>query len=155
VVQYNQSREGKPLKNQKGIDTMYNCEKTVKMTNAKALEYVLENCEVPTDVAERVNAMLISLQKKASAPKKPSAKRTENEALAEIIYQYMEDNTYYSGVDFRKDVPEVAAYGTEMNPQRMTAIMRILVNENQTVTKVTEKGKTFYVKKNAEDVEGV
>jgi hypothetical protein len=37
----------------------------------------------------------------------------------------------------------------------MTAIMRILVNENQTVTKVTEKGKTFYVKKNAEDVEGV
>ena len=38
---------------------------TNKMTNLKAIQYVLDNCEMPADVSERLNAIAMSLAKKA------------------------------------------------------------------------------------------
>lgn len=38
-----------------------------KMTNRKALDYVLENCDLPSEVSEKLSAMLVALDKKSVA----------------------------------------------------------------------------------------
>ena len=43
-----------------------------KMTNVKAIEFVLTNCNVPADVAEKLTAMKASFEKKSSAERKPT-----------------------------------------------------------------------------------
>ena len=44
-----------------------------KMTNRKALDYVLENCDLPSDVSEKLSAMLVALDKKSGGTRKPTA----------------------------------------------------------------------------------
>ena len=46
-----------------------------KMTNRKALTYALENCELPTAVADKFRAMLDALDRKNGAERKPTAKQ--------------------------------------------------------------------------------
>ena len=44
-----------------------------KMTNVKALEYVLTNCaDLPSEVSEKLTSMKASFEKKASAERKPT-----------------------------------------------------------------------------------
>ena len=55
---------------------------TDKMTNAKALAYVLANCEIPSEVADKLTAIKASIEKKnAHKSDKPTAKQAENEAI--------------------------------------------------------------------------
>ena len=56
-----------------------------KMTNVKALEYVMANCELPTDVAEKLGKMKEQFVKKNSADRKPTANQTENAGLKVAI----------------------------------------------------------------------
>ena len=49
-----------------------------KMTNVKALSYILTNCELPEDVKSKVEAMKASYEKKASAVRKTTPTQTEN-----------------------------------------------------------------------------
>lgn len=56
-------------------------EKLEKMTNEKALAYVLENCELPDDVAEKVTKIHESIAKKKSA----SGSKKDTEAVQAIF----------------------------------------------------------------------
>ena len=73
---------------QKENDTMAN----EKMTNRKALSYVLENCEVPAEVSDKLTAMIAALDKKNTAERKPTAKQTENEAVRAALVEFINDN---------------------------------------------------------------
>lgn len=56
-----------------------------KMTNKKALMFVKENfTEMPADVAEKIDAMILSLDKKSTS-RKPTATQKANEELKSII----------------------------------------------------------------------
>ena len=52
-----------------------------KITNVKALEFVLANCNLPTDVAEKVEKMKAQFEKKNSAEKKPQHSRPQTSVL--------------------------------------------------------------------------
>lgn len=62
---------------------MMNTEK--KMTYVAALSYVLENYELPTEVAEKLETLKGQQEKRNSAPKKPTAKQEANEVIKDII----------------------------------------------------------------------
>lgn len=60
----------------------------IKMTNAKALEFVLANYELPEDVRTKVENIKASIEKKnaSSGSGKPTAKQIENEGyMAQIV----------------------------------------------------------------------
>ena len=85
---------------------------TDKMTNRKALAYVLENCDLPTEVAEKVEKMVAQLDKKSSAERKPTARQAENAVVRAEIVDYINEN-YAEGGDHdpvlteaRKDCPK-------------------------------------------------
>ena len=46
-----------------------------KMTNVKALSYILTSCDLPEDVKAKVEAMKASYEKKASAEKKATSEK--------------------------------------------------------------------------------
>lgn len=111
---------------------------TNKMTNVKALAYVLENCEVPADVAERFTAMKASLEKKATRkPTGPSKAQIARMALAEQVFAAMESGVDYTCGDIAGLIPELAG----ATPQKVSPLMRMLGDR---VNHTTVKGKAIY-----------
>jgi hypothetical protein len=117
------------------IDTMKN---TDKMTNLKALRFVMDNVEgLPDDVAEKLEAMAQSIEKK-SANRKPTAVQVANIGLMEEIYNAMEIGKFYQC----KDITKLCDISST---QRTSALMRKLKDEGKVDSKV-EKGATLFFK---------
>lgn len=120
---------------QKGIDTMKNTE---KMTNAKALAFILENVDgLPTDVREKIENIHATYAKKsASVSSKPTKAQLEMLENMEKVLDFMEANKLYQC----KDIVKLADLSST---QRASAIMNKLVAQG-TVTKLTEKGNSYF-----------
>lgn len=116
---------------------------TNKMTNRKALAFVLENVtDLPADVREKLENMAASLDNKAaSTTRKPTAKQVENIGLRKNIMDFLRDNPnlLVTCTDIGKKVKELDG----MNNQRISALMRALVESGE-VVKITEKGKSLF-----------
>ena len=61
-----------------------------KITNVKALEYVLENANLPEEYAEKIAKIKETFEKKASGNRKPTARQTENVQLQADIKAFVE-----------------------------------------------------------------
>jgi hypothetical protein len=97
-----------------------------KMTNVKAIDYVLETATLPTEVKEKLEKMKEQFVKKNSAERKPTATQTENAGLKVAILEAMEPGVKYTITDLMKTVPELG----ELSNQRVSAIVRQLKDEN-------------------------
>ena len=115
---------------------------TNKMTNRKALEYVLTNCDIPADVREKLVNMTASLEKKSSTTnRKPTAKQTENANLRNIIYDYLlNSGVKASCTEIGKSIPELEG----MNNQRISALLRPLVTEGVVLKDKVKGVSVFY-----------
>lgn len=111
-----------------------------KMTNKIALSYVLEHCEIPVDVAEKLEGMLVQLEKRSTAERKPSARQVENEVLKQSIVEVMEANRLYSVGEM---VKEFTFFPADITPQRVSALMTQLVEANK-VERIVEKRKVYF-----------
>lgn len=116
--------------------------KIEKMTNVKALAYVLENCELTEEVAEKIAKIKASYEKKsATGERKPTANQVANEALKEAIVEAMEANTLYRVGDMLKGFECLAG----LSAPKVTALMTQLKDEGK-VIRSEDKGKAFYTK---------
>lgn len=106
---------------------------------------MLANCEIPADVREKLEIMLVQLQKKSSTDRKPTPTQLANEALKTAILNSMEAGSQYTVSDMIKTFPELS----ELSNQKVSAIVRGMV-EAGTIVKTTEKRKSYFSK-----VEGV
>lgn len=116
-----------------------------KMTNVKAINYVLANAELPTDVKEKLEKMREQFVKKNSAERKPTATQTENAGLKVAILNAMVEGQAYTITDLMKSVPELA----DLSNQRVSAIVRQLKDEGE-VTREEIKRKAYFTKASAE-----
>lgn len=94
-----------------------------KMTNSKAIAFVLENCEVPTEVAEKLANIKASIDKKnarGTGERKPSAKQLENARLAETIREFMVGKPAMSVTEIINAMPELSGLST----QKVTPLLK-------------------------------
>ena len=112
-----------------------------KMTNVKALSYVLANCELTDEVREKVEKMKAQFEKKNSAEKKPTANQVANEGIKEAILSSMESGKLYSITDLIKEVPACA----DLTNQKVSALVKQMISDNL-VERVEEKRKAFFRK---------
>lgn len=112
-----------------------------KMTNAKALNYVLTNCEITDEVREKLEKMLVQVQKKSSADRKPTATQKENADFKTAILDVMEVGVKYTISDLMKSVPAIA----DLTNQRVSAIVRQLKDDGL-VERTEEKRKAYFSK---------
>ena len=111
-----------------------------KMTNVKALEYVLTNCaDLPEDVKAKVEAMKASFEKKASAERKPTPTQQENMGHKQEILNLLADGNQYTITDIMKGVPSLS----DLSNQRVSAIVRQLTLSGE-VVRVEDKRKAYF-----------
>lgn len=114
-----------------------------KMTSKVALNYVLANCELPADVAEKLNTMLSALDRKSSGSKSTTPTQKENLMLKDLFYNALtaEPQTVtdiIKSIDF-----PVLIDNKEMTTQRATPILRSLEKEGLAKVSVI-KGRNYY-----------
>jgi hypothetical protein len=113
-----------------------------KLTNVKAIEFVIANCtELPTEVVEKLEKMKASFEKKASGERKPTATQKANEDLKGAILEYMKPNTLYSVGQLAKEVPQLVEVGA--SGQKVSALIKQLKDAGL-VKRVEEKRKAFF-----------
>ena len=111
-----------------------------KMTQKNAIAYVLENCDVPEDVKERLVSIHTALEKKAShKSNKPTKTQVANEGFKEIILANMEHDRLYTVTELTKEMP----FGEELSTQRVSALVRQL-KEVGKVERIEEKRKAYF-----------
>ena len=117
-----------------------------KMTYGKALAFVLDNCDLPEDVHERINALSVSLAKKNSAERKPTAQQTANIGFRDQMFKFLALHAgsrytiteIIAGCDLRTDD------GMLFSTPRGSALMRELMNEHPEVLKVVDKRRSYF-----------
>ena len=112
--------------------------KTEKMTNAKALAFVLDNVEgLPVDVREKIENIHATYAKKsANVSTKPTKAQLEMLENMEKVLDLMEINKLYQC----KDIVKLADL---TSTQRASAIMNKLAAQGS-VKKLTEKGNSYF-----------
>ena len=110
-----------------------------KITNVKALSYILTNCELPEEVKAKVEAMKASYEKKATAERKPTPTQTENANFKASILAVLADGNQYTVTDLMKAVPELA----DLSNQRVSAIVRQLTLTGE-VQRIEDKRKAYF-----------
>nr|DAU63142.1 MAG TPA: Mnd1, Putative tbpip family protein cycle.2A [Caudoviricetes sp.] len=113
-----------------------------KMTNLKALIYVLENCVLPDDVFEKVKNIKTSLAKKSDGSnKKMTAKQVENEKLKDAILNFlMAENCGYTITEITEFVEELNG----LSNQKVSALTKQLVDDNLVKRVEDKKGKATF-----------
>lgn len=112
---------------------------TEKMTYGKALSYVFDNCPLPTDVREKLEALSASIAKKNSAERKPTAKQIENAGVKSAIVEWMTDSRIYTCAEVTKECP--ACEG--LSSARVSALLTQLADSGVLI-KTVEKRKNYY-----------
>lgn len=114
---------------------------TKKMTSKVALDYVLNNCEVPTEIKEKLTAMREALDRKsANGEKKMTATQIENLTHKAVLEANLSVEPATIS-DYIKSISEFAG----MTPQKLSPIMNTLVEEGKAV-KSTIKGRSYFAK---------
>lgn len=117
---------------------------TEKMTNKKALSFVIENfgAECPTEVVEKLESILAQLEKRSSAERKPTARQVENESLKEQILEALRaDQSRLMSVP--EMIKEFGFFPTDITPQRVSALMTQLADADLVVREV-DKRKVYF-----------
>ena len=112
-----------------------------KMTQRIAINYVMDNCELPEDVKAKVESMLLALDKKSAknGERKPTKTQVANEGFKEIILANMEPNRLYTITELVKEMP----FGEELSNQRVSALVRQLKDAGL-VKRTEEKRKAYF-----------
>ena len=109
-----------------------------KMTNRKALDYILENCDLPSDVSKKLVSMLAALDKKSGGTRKPTANQIANEELKTKIWDSME-----SGVGYR--VKELAKLVGMESFSKCSALVKQL-KDSGAIKRTEDKGVAYFTK---------
>lgn len=113
--------------------------KTDKMTNVKALNYVKANYELPAEVSEKIDAMIVSFEKKAQS-KKATKTQEENIAYKAEILKVLADAE--NGMTVSEVIKASEVLG-EFSNQKISALMRQLIEDGK-VVKTMDKKKSIF-----------
>lgn len=118
--------------------------KTEKMTNVKALTYVKENCEMPADVAEKIDNILATYAKKSASngERKPTETQKANAETAEKVAKWLNE---HKGENFTAGeiLKRCEACATLPSTQKLTPMLTKLVETNL-IAKTTDKRRNYY-----------
>lgn len=119
-----------------------------KMTNAMALEIAIEvlketDTEKYTEVVEKLDKMLVQVNKKSSANRKPTATQLENEGLRVKIAEYLTNTGKKLTVsEMMKEIEGLE----ELSNQRVTSLATSLYKEGK-IDREVEKRKAYFFAK--------
>ena len=118
--------------------------KQEKMTNKSALNYVLANCELPQEVKEKLENMIVQLEKKSTSPKKETKTQKENKELCEIALGTLSYNEPKTASDVLKQTEKFKEM--ELSTQKVSSLLKMLVDSDKAI-RMVDKGRAYFLKK--------
>lgn len=122
--------------------------KSERMTNKKALEYVIENCDLPTEIMEKFEKMRDSASRKTLARvKKPTATQIANETRKEKIMEILTESTEPLTATEIMNHHDNMVTDEEMklnSNQRTSALLKQLIEEGKAVKEKTGNKTLFH-----------
>lgn len=113
---------------------MMNTEK--KMTYVDALTFAIENGNLPTEVANKLDALRTQQVKRNTAEKKPTAKQVANEVLAEQVFEILQPVTI-------SDILATGRTDNSVSNQKASALVKMLVDAGR-VERITDKRRAYF-----------
>ncbi len=112
-----------------------------KMTQKNAIAYVIEHCELPTEVEAKLVSMKAQLEKRSAhkGERKPTKTQIANEGFKACIVENMESGRLYTVTELAKEIP----FSEELSVQRVSALVRQL-KEAGAVVRTEEKRKAYF-----------
>lgn len=127
-----------------------------KITNAIALTAIIEameNMETPihsefsnSEIMEKLIAMRECIQRKSSAPRKPSAKQAENDLIRKQIMDVMADGVWRDISTIRDN----AGMPIETTPQRVSGLLKPLIADGLLISKEIKRKKFYAIPESAD-----
>ena len=111
-----------------------------KITNVKALAYVLENCTLTEEVKAKLEKMKAQCEKKNSAEKKPTATQVANEGIKGVILETLGEKSM-TITEMQKVNSELA----ELSNQKISALIGQMVKSGS-VKREEIKRKAYFSK---------
>lgn len=113
-----------------------------KMTNAKAIGYVLENCVLPKEVFDKIKNIKASLEKKFTGKKKTTKDDLERQEIKETIFDFLSAN---EGSEFTitEIMHNIEGYNKYSN-QKLSALVKQLVADGLVEREEDTKGKAKF-----------
>ena len=111
-----------------------------KITNVKALAYVLENCTLTEEVKAKIEKMKAQFEKKNSAEKKPTAIQIANEGIKSVILE-----TLGSGSFTISELQKLNSELAELSNQKISALLKQMT-ESGSVKREEIKRKAYFSK---------
>lgn len=122
--------------------------KSERMTNKKALEYVIANCDLPTEIMEKFEKMRDSASRKTSSgTKKPTATQIANETRKEKIMEILTESTEPLTATEIMNHHDNMVTNEEMklnSNQRTSALLKQLIEEGKAVKEKTGNKTLFH-----------
>lgn len=117
---------------------------TKKIALTTALTYIPEN---ETEIRQKIEEMIVQLDKKNASPKKLTANQEANLVLRDAVLLFLEmyPDEMFTCSDLAKRVPELDG----ATPQKVSALMSALVKVDK-VERIQEKRKTYFKFKKGE-----
>ena len=111
-----------------------------KMTNVKALNFVLANCDLTAEVREKIEKMKVQFEKKNSAEKKPTATQIANEGVKATILEALGDKSM-TITDLQKSNVDLA----ELSNQKISALLKQMIADGSVIREEIKR-KAFFKK---------
>lgn len=113
-----------------------------KMTNKMALTYVLEKCEIPVDVKEKLEKMIESLDKKSASngERKLTQTQKENIVYLDILLNFLSTTNGKTVTECIKEIPEL----NDFSNQKVSALMKKLVDSGKVEKRIEKNHSVFY-----------
>ena len=111
-----------------------------KMTNVKALNFVLLNCDLTAEVREKIEKMKVQFEKKNSAEKKPTATQIANEGIKTVIL-----DTLGNGSLTITELQKLNAELGELSNQKISALLKQMIADGSVVREEIKR-KAFFKK---------
>ena len=109
-----------------------------KITNVKALEFVLANAELPAEYKEKIEKMKAQFEKKNSAEKKPTATQVANEGIKGIILEVLADKSMTI-----TEMQKASADLDELSNQKISALLSQMIKSG-VVVRTEDKRKAYF-----------
>lgn len=116
-----------------------NIEKEEKMTNLKALEYVLSNCKMPADVKEKISKMAEQQKNKFTNRKKAADMEENIKLIAEIEKVLTNSNKAMNATEIFLTNDTLKATSN----QKVSNLLKVLIDEGK-VKRELIKGRAFF-----------
>lgn len=112
-----------------------------KLTKKDALNFVLTNCELPEEIADKLTAMVEQLNKKATGERKPTKKQLESAERGAKVAEFIEN----ADEPMTATAIAKAIFGEDATASKVTAHLTKLVKDGK-VVRSEEKRVAYFAK---------